>query len=345
MRRFMKRRSLIPTAVMLSLVAVGCGGPSGRAQGPKDDLTVATWNLEWFFDEYQGDNYSRLAKEQSAPDRHQWEWKRNGVAAAIAELRPDILALQEVENQRVLFYLQQRLKSEHHLNYKIAFVGGTDYFTEQDVALLYQDGLVEYGRHEISAAMRDSKEYYSVAKHLFARFQWGTGASSRSLWLVTAHLRAMEKGDGIRRRQARSLRRWIDEMRQREENVIVLGDLNTEQPVERPEPTSEMGILLGLATPDTDDDLIDLHSRIPSAARQTHLLTGKRFDRVLVSQSLMKDEPGKKDLVFRAARVRSDVVIRGQHQDTDHWNKYYKIPERERDLSDHYPVVAVFSIK
>ena len=113
-------------------------------------------------------HYAKLPKEQAAPNREEWDWKRDGVAQVIAELKPTILALQEVENQRVLYYLTKRLRDHHNLHYRIAFIQGTDYYTEQDVAILYQSGLIEYSRREQSREMWDSERYYNVSKHLFA---------------------------------------------------------------------------------------------------------------------------------------------------------------------------------
>src|SRR5687768_16163504 len=103
-------------------------------------LTIATWNLEWFFDNYTGDNSADLAKKQAAPSRADWDWKLAGVAKVISEIKPDILAVQEIENRRVLFYLNQKLKRDYNLNYRIAFVEGEDFFTEQDVAILALSG-------------------------------------------------------------------------------------------------------------------------------------------------------------------------------------------------------------
>ncbi len=34
-----------------------------------EPLTVMTWNLEWFFDDNAGDNFSELAKEKASPSR------------------------------------------------------------------------------------------------------------------------------------------------------------------------------------------------------------------------------------------------------------------------------------
>src|SRR5687768_13506564 len=89
------------------------------ADTPPEKLIVATWNVEWLYDDYPGDNYADLAKRQSAPSRQDWDWKLAGVARVIGQIRPTILALQEIENQRVLFYLTRRLKQEHGLDYTV----------------------------------------------------------------------------------------------------------------------------------------------------------------------------------------------------------------------------------
>jgi hypothetical protein len=35
----------------------------------------------------------------------------------------------------------------------------------------------------------------------------------------------------------------------------------------------------------------------------------------------------------------------GAKQDTSHGDGYWMIPQVERDISDHYPVVATFSLR
>src|SRR5262245_41055289 len=99
--------ALLLTATLIAVAAAD--------EKPKK-LTIATWNLEWFFDQYTGDNSAELAKKQSAPSREDWDWKLAGVAKVISEIEPDILALQEVENRRVLFYLSQKLKKDYKLD-------------------------------------------------------------------------------------------------------------------------------------------------------------------------------------------------------------------------------------
>ncbi len=267
------------------------------ADPPPPRLTVATWNLEWFFDEHQGDNFADLAKQQSAPSREAWEWKLAGVAAAIAQMKPTVLALQEIENQRVLFYLTRKLKQEHGHN---------------------------------------------VAKHLFCELEWGIGEGRERVLLLNVHLRAMPEGAEIRKKQARLIRQWIHQEIAAGENVIVLGDINTNELFSETTPEGDAGVLRGLDTHDPADDLVDLFRLHPQPVPATHLI-GKQFDRILVSPSLVADAPRRRDLVCERISVRKDLVVRGTRQDDNHLDNYWQIPEAERDLSDHYPVIAEFA--
>ncbi len=315
------------------------------ADEPPRPLTVATWNLEWFFDDYAGDNYAELAKKQSAPSKPAWQWKRNAVAEAISTLKPTILALQEVENQQVLYYLVTQLRTAHHLTYHDAFIQGRDFYTEQDVGILYQSGLVRFCARRATAEMWASKKYYSVQKQLFASFTWTVQDGQEPLLVVTAHFRAMPKAAALRIRQARLLHDWVADALRAKQNVIVLGDFNTDVPFGETTPTCDIGVLRGLDTPDTNDDLVDLHQFLAPNQRGTHLMAGKQFDRILVSPALLEDTPGKIDLVFQSIARRKDVVVRGRQQDKNHWDSFYEIPEPERDISDHYPLIATFDFR
>lgn len=51
-------------------------------------LTIATWNLEWFYDDDTSDNESDVALELSSPSRAEWDWKKQQVATVIAEIKP-----------------------------------------------------------------------------------------------------------------------------------------------------------------------------------------------------------------------------------------------------------------
>jgi endonuclease/exonuclease/phosphatase family metal-dependent hydrolase len=314
------------------------------ADPPPDKLIVATWNLEWFFDDYTGDNYQELPKQQSAPTAEDWGWKLAGVAKAIAEMKPTILALQEVENRRVLFYLTRKLKADYGLDYTVAFVEGDDFFTEQDVAVLAQSGLVGFAFKRQTKEMFDSQSFYNVSKHLFCLFEWTVGDQKLELLVVNVHFRAMPEALALRLRQARLIRHWINDGVKAGRNTIVLGDINTEETYETTTSGGDLGMLRGLDTATTDDDLTDLFQFYRGESKETHLIH-KQFDHILVTPSLVKPPPRWPALEFKAIDVRRDLVIRGAGQDKDHLDGFWKIPAAERDISDHYPVVAEFTVK
>ena len=326
-------------AIFLTLCAA-----IAHADPPPEKVIVATWNVEWLYDNYAGDNYADLAKQQSAPSREDWDWKLAGVAKVIAEIKPTILALQEIENQRVLFYLTRRLKQEHGLDYTVAYIEGGDFFTEQDVAVLALSGLTGYSVKRQTQEMFETKQYYNVNKHILCEFEWGSGADRERLLLCNVHFRAQEMATEIRTKQARLVRAWIDDAVKAGENVIVLGDVNTNETFESTTPGGDLGTLRGLNTAATDDDLADLFAHYSGASKETHLIH-KQFDHILVTPSLATDAPGRNDLAFKSITIRKDLVIRGKEQDKDHMDVFWKIPAEERDVSDHYPVVAEFDFK
>ena len=123
---------LSATVVLVSGTTVVAQQPAVQSDG-NEPLSVMTWNLEWFYDENPGDNFSRLAREKSAPDRGKWDWRRDAIANRIAGVRPTVVAVQEIENRRVLYYLTRALSRNHQLSYNEYALEGRDFFTEQDV--------------------------------------------------------------------------------------------------------------------------------------------------------------------------------------------------------------------
>lgn len=330
-------------AAALFLLAVALA-PDAAADPPPERLVVATWNLEWFFDEHTGDNFQELPKRLAAPSREDWEWKLSGVAQVIAQIKPTILALQEVENQRVLYYLTLKLKNDHKLSYDIAYVEGQDFFTEQDVAVLAASGLTGYSFRRQTQEMFASERYYNIGKHIFCEFEWNVGNQKLELLLLNVHFRAQPEAVELRKRQARLVRHWIDTSIIAGRNVIVLGDVNTEETFETTTKDGDLGILRGLDTPLAGDDLVDLFQSYRGSSKETHLVH-KQFDHILVTPSLISAHAGQPAFAFQAVSIRRDLVLRGLGQDKDHQDLFWKIPAAERDISDHYPVVAEFELK
>lgn len=325
---------------------------SGNADSKEDapeKLTIMTWNLEWFYDDQSGDNYSRLAKEKTAATREDWDWKRDAVAKSIQSAKPTILALQEVENRRVLWYLKRALDRDYKVDYDELCDESTDSFTEQDVGLMFRSpvDMLQTGHFGLTRAMKKTQRYFDLSKHIMGVFEVPNGTDNpERLTVMNIHLRSRAEGESLRIRQARLVNHWIADRITAGENVIVLGDTNTEEKGDVTRPESDLGILCGLETKTKSDDLVDLHLKLSPDNRRTHLLPGRQFDRILVSQSLLEDDPNRPDLVFSSIEVLKELCIQGE-QDTEdeHWEQYWKRPEADRDLSDHYPVQATFEIK
>lgn len=318
-------------------------------RGPNDDFVIATWNLEWFFDEFQADNFSDLPKQQSAPTRAAWEWKRDAVADAIAKMQPDVIAVQEIEGQRVMFYLTLALVKRSKLKYTDAFVEGTDFHTEQDVAYLFRDSvdMTRVARYRQSSEMFKSVEFRNVSKHTEAIFEVPVGDSIEKVTVMNVHFLARAEQAELRTRQARLIHAWLADRIAAGENIIVLGDTNSEATDYPAVEGTDIGALSGIETPSKDDDLVDLGQFLPEDQRRTHMLEGKHFDRILVSRSLVEDDPSRPDLVFKAIERKDDLSVRGNGIDpqTEHWEHYWAMDEAERDISDHWPLLARFSVK
>lgn len=337
---------LASALIVLTLAAFSARDVS--AQQEDGEFSVMTWNLEWFYDEYQGDNFSKVAKQQSAPSREQWEWKRDAVAAAIAEVRPTVVAMQEVESRRILWYLTRSLDRLHKQKYSEYLIDGTDHFLEQDVGFLVREpaDLVSITQRHQTRAMRSNQSFMNLSKHAIAEIEIPVGDSTVVIHVMNMHLRAKSDKSDLRIRQARLAHLWVADLVDRGEHVIVLGDLNTEEDGAATRDGSDVAVLGGRETASKTDDLIDLHDRVDADNRRTHLLPGKQFDRILVSRNLIDDEPGKVDLVLKSVDVLGNLNIRnGLDAQADHWDGYWKMADTDRDISDHLPLMATFEAK
>lgn len=351
-RDFDLMRSMLFLLFILLLLSV-LPSPA-HSQEPTAEFSVMTWNLEWFYDNETADNPSRLGREKSAPSRAQWDWRRDRVAEAIAKVRPTVVALQEIESQNVMFFLTRALDRNHGLKYDDYVIKGEDFYTEQDVALLATSttGVRSISRGIVTPSMK-SRGFASVSKHAFAVVEVPVNGETELLVIANCHLRATPEQADLRSRQARTLSLWLERMvagvkatRDQPVHVLVTGDFNTEELAGQISPSSDLGVLMSRGTDDPSDDLVDLHESIPPAERTTHLLPGRQFDRILVSKDLVLDSPDIVDLSLRDVVVRSDLNFAGgQDSQEDHWDNYWSIPDSQRDISDHNPVLARFQVR
>jgi endonuclease/exonuclease/phosphatase family metal-dependent hydrolase len=312
-------------------------------------LRIATWNVEWFFDDYRGDNRSELARKLSAPSREDWDSKRDAVARVIAGLDVDVIALQEAESKRVVGYLASALRRNHQQNFQVACIEGDDPFTEQDVALLYRVPLTQYGRFERPEGIGKEAIFAEVPKHLFATLEVPTPSGSSSMQLLVAHLRSGAENESIRVKQLHTIQHAMARWCQPGSDAMLLGDWNTERGVE----VNDGGDLEVLLQPEVARAQIgevantlppwlawfDTHRQLPVGSRATHL-TGRAYDRILLSGSLIEDDSTQADWVLSDVQCPIGLVIGEQADEKEaHWNAYWTLPAATRDVSDHYPVV------
>lgn len=328
----------IGTVVCLIVCAVSLRPCAAQPYDPAPaNMSIMTWNVEWMFDDYVGDNRSKLSKEQSAPNSAVWKAKVTDVAKVIAESEATIVALQEIESDQTLAAIAQAIKSKYRISYRYAFIQGTDSFTEQDVGFLVRGGLTSFRRQEQSKAMFDSGTYYNLSKHLFAEFRWSNVESP--LTILNVHFRATVEAEDFRVRQAKLARHWSEPLLAVGQDVIVLGDFNSETTAG--ENRSDVGALIGNGASPV---MVDLLTRLQVTTAQTHLILDRQFDRIMVSESLMNDGPGL-DWSFESIQILSQSIIRGNRDGQEHWGNRLKANASELDVSDHFPVVAKFLLK
>jgi endonuclease/exonuclease/phosphatase family metal-dependent hydrolase len=286
-------------------------------------IRITTWNLKWFFDADTSDNDSDTAKKNSADSNSEYRGRVKKIAKAIADLRPTVLALQEIENQKVVQDLCNELKAKHDRDYRVGFVQGKDPHTEQDVALLYEDreGAVNIERVE-NAIDKDfsNKQLFKVpSKHVAMTVQRRAGDKVYKLTIINVHFKAGKKTGDVaqRKKQARVMNVWAEKLLDKGHAVIMLGDFNVRIPFRKNGPNTEMGIAMGMDSRTPDDDLEDMHGDLPRRYRNTHPLG--HLDRILLSANLLDDQGLVLDRMFTHAAIG------------------------KRRLSDHTPLSCTFT--
>jgi endonuclease/exonuclease/phosphatase family metal-dependent hydrolase len=289
-----------------------------------EDVRIAAWNIKFFFDNDTSDNHSELAHEMSAPSAAEWQWRLSAVTDAIAAIHPAIMAFEEIENAKVMNEVVQKLH-DNGQEYHLSFVQGNDSVTEQDVAFLVADG-IPFTSDRIEFTHHGEAQYKDLSKHQLLTAE----IDGVPVSLLAIHLNTNAND---RLRQARTLRGWVDDLGP-DSNVLVLGDTNVNTSYANTTANSDIGRIRGLTTSTPTDDLTDLHEFLTPQKRKTWA-DQRELDRILVSKSLMADGGPIK---FSSIDTRRDLVVRGSEVDHANWAK----PQAERDLSDHFPLVATF---
>lgn len=278
--------------------------------GPPVTLTVATFNVHNFFDEL--DDPDHLDDVHTAADVAA---KITALGKALRQLKADVLALQEVENKPLLEQLnKQELGSLGYAHVRL--YEGND-VRGIDIALLSRFPVpkaISHVNDTFKGVDGDDTNYGFSRDCLEATIEPSPG---RRLILLVNHLAATDwqnRSESIARRQAQAnrVRQIVDQnlTAYPGANLAVLGDLNDT-------PDSKTIQLIRDGTP----ALVDLLTLVPAAERYTTNFSGtkEQLDYILASPGLMTD------LVQGSVRA-------------DHAAVY-------EDASDHYPVVAQFTLQ
>ncbi|GAB5407258.1 MAG: hypothetical protein Aurels2KO_54890 [Aureliella sp.] len=274
------------------------------------NLRVGTWNLNWFFDEDGSDNSASIGRRFASSSATAFDQRVGRIAEVIDDLNLDVIVLQEVENQSVLRRLALELEVAHGQHFNVAFVQGRDTHTGQDVGFLVRDDWSAKAQRFVFSC-RGQEDFKDLSKHGYVDIE----IAGETLRVINVHLSSRLSP---RKRQAKTLRSWIDIPMDQVDHLIVLGDFNTGLRHTSTAPGTDMGTILGLDTSSTADDLVDLHRTLSANDRITHA-GGLELDRILITGSLV--DGNRTDF----ASLENKRAAAG-------------------NLSDHYPLVAKFVI-
>jgi endonuclease/exonuclease/phosphatase family metal-dependent hydrolase len=275
--------------------------------GPPVTLTLATFNVENFFDEQDDPHHS-----DDVPTVSQVNDKITKLGAALRQLKADVLALQEVENRPLLEKLNEQELSS--LGYdQVRLIEGND-IRGIDVALLSRFPVIEAKSHvndHFLGVDGDTTTYGFSRDCVEATVEPSPG---RKLILLINHLRAdnwKEPEESVARRlaQANRVRQIADGIlaSKPDGNLAVLGDLNDT-------PDSQTLELIQQGSP----PLLDLLTLVPSSERYTFNSSKTQIDYILASPGL------EGDLISGSVKANHDAVF--------------------EEASDHSPVSAQFTL-
>ncbi|MBL9129094.1 MAG: endonuclease/exonuclease/phosphatase family protein, partial [Verrucomicrobiales bacterium] len=209
------RRTWILGWVTAMVLATGTTAMAAGADGP-GSVILATYNLENYV---LAPTATRQAKTEASKAR---------VAAVLAGLNADLVALQEVGGAEALEDLRGRLAAAGRAYEHREWVRGFD--TNIQVALLSRFPIVERRPHTRDAYLLAGKRFFVSRGILEAEVAVNP---TYRLTVFVAHLKSRRTSSEadereMRREEARILREKIDERLKAEPraNVVVMGDLN-----------------------------------------------------------------------------------------------------------------------
>ncbi len=312
---------------------------------------VASYNVENLFDLVRdGSEYAEYIPNTS------WQWnsknyriKLKNIASVIAEVKPDIIALQEIESSRALKDLQRALKQEgHYMPYRaIADAKST---TVKNAIL---------SRYPIEV----KKEVWVTKKRRYRNIlEVKIEIDNRSLYLFVNHWKSKGGAESRRIVSAKALKKRIDTLG--DKNIILLGDFNSHYDekhlFKRNRKHNDTGGITGIndilksmrgnrgiRVDDLkvgSDYFSNLWYELPNKERWSHNFYGKKqsLDSMLISAKLY-DKKGLEYVKGSFNRYNEDYLFYKKR--IYRWQQSRKYPKRHlgRGYSDHLLIYANFT--
>lgn len=250
---------------------------------PAEELIILSMNTEFFFDhEAPHGEVVGSSNGPPIPTEQEWKTKAKAIAKKIDSTYANIVGLAEVENQRVVEEVKANLHNP--ASWHVVFEEGRDTFTGQDVALLtkypaIQESITNFPDEREVYFQNDKEESVNPSKILAATII----LEDMDFYLIVTHLISRRgNNDAKRLAQANVLRRHAVMAMMKNQNVIVMGDMN-----DTPE-TPAIKRIRGLD--DIWQDLIQTANEVPAEERYTYVHEGEKnlLDHILLSPSLYK---------------------------------------------------------
>jgi endonuclease/exonuclease/phosphatase family metal-dependent hydrolase len=260
-----------------------------------DYLTIATFNIAWLGDG-QKDMFSR-----SSDDIY-------NIATVIRDCGAEIIALQEIENERALERIMSFLPDWDFVILKNG--------SKQNLAFIFRE-YIKITNAELNKNMRVDKTRSRPP------FMANVKAGNFDFILTTLHFKATSRYDDteekvkrsykIRKAQAEMLNDWTEDFldSSKERDLIILGDFNDN-------PNNKRGLLNSLVE---NKEIDFVTSEVPSCRNKNW----KSIDHILLSKS------AQKRMLKNSQRVYD-------------FNFTFNKKDSKR-ISDHCPVLATFSLK
>ncbi len=188
-------------------------------------IRVATFNVRRYFDTVCDSSACAATDFEALPTEAEFAARTERLASGIARIHPDVIALEEIENQACLDALVARLAAKG-LAFPVAHLGETGAPASVDVAILSRGALPEVRTHRDLPLTRPDGTPTSFSRELL---EVRTTFGARRVVMFAAHFRSKVDDDpGRRVAEANGARTIVSAVAAELPGALVLlgGDLN-----------------------------------------------------------------------------------------------------------------------